>query len=137
MTAGYSKTPLIDKLGIKPGQRVKFVNAPANYARLIGPLPDDVKVAGPAARGPLDFIHLFTTRTADLVKRTATLKKQLAMDGTLWVSWPKGGSSIATDLKENIVRETGLKAGLVDVKICAVDEKWSGLKFVYRLKDRK
>ncbi len=137
MPAGYSKTPLIKKLGIKPGQRVRFVNAPKHYAKLIGPLPDDVKVAGPSARGPLDFIHLFTTTESDLGRSFPKLKKLLAKDGTLWVSWPKGGSSIPTDLKEGIVREIGLDAGLVDVKICAVDEDWSGLKFVYRIKDRK
>jgi hypothetical protein len=136
MTAGYSKTPLIDKLGIKPGMRVRLINAPKHYEKLIGRWPDDISIAK-STRGVFDFIHFFTSSVAELSRIFPKLKKNLAMNGTMWVSWPKGGSSIATDLKEEMVRQTGLQCGLVDVKICAVDEDWSGLKFVYRLKDRK
>lgn len=135
MSAGYSKTPLIDKLGIKPGLRVRLVNEPANYFDLTGRMPDDVEVLR-STRGTIDFAHLFVTSLRELQAQLPKLMSKLAKNGTLWVSWPKGGSSIETDLKEGIVRETGLAAGLVDVKICAVDEDWSGLKFVYRLKDR-
>jgi hypothetical protein len=133
--AGYSKTPLIDKLGIKPGKRLRFVNQPKNYLALLGPLPDDVTILK-STRGEIDFAHLFVTTTSALHQELPKLKSNLAKDGTLWISWPKGGSTIKTDLKEGIVRELGLASGLVDVKICAVDEDWSGLKFVYRLKDR-
>ena len=135
MPAGYSRTPLIAKLGIKPGQRVRIIKAPSHYLDLLGPLPDDVQIIN-ATRGPLDFIHLFVTKESELNLGLPKIKPRLASNGTLWISWPKGGSSIATDLKEGMVREAGLTAGLVDVKICAVDEDWSGLKFVYRLKDR-
>ncbi|MCI0363341.1 MAG: DUF3052 domain-containing protein [Phycisphaerales bacterium] len=136
MPAGYSKTPLIQKLGIKAGHRARFINAPPHYAQLLGSLPNGITIAK-SARGPLDFIHFFAAKGATLRKEFPRLKKALAFDGILWVSWPKGGSSIPTDLKEADVRDAGLAAGLVDVKICAVDDDWSGLKFVYRLKNRR
>lgn len=135
MPAGYSKTPLVDKLGIKPGKRLRFVNEPAHYLELLGPLPADVTVLK-STRGEIDFAHLFVTTKSALQRELPKLKNNLAKDGTLWISWPKGGSTIQTDLKEGIVRDVGLAIGLVDVKICAVDQNWSGLKFVYRLKDR-
>ena len=87
--------------------------------------------------GPLDFIHFFTRKREDLEEGFPRLKRELSQKGMLWVSWPKGSSRVETDLDENVVREVGLKNGLVDVKICAVDETWSGMKFVYRLRDRK
>jgi hypothetical protein len=133
--AGYSKTPLIDKLGIKPGKRLRVVNQPPQYFTLLGSMPDDVMILR-STRGEIDFAHLFVTNRSALLKEFPKLKANLAKDGMLWVSWPKGGSSIDTDLKEDIVRQVGLASGLVDIKICAVDEDWSGLKFVYRLKDR-
>jgi hypothetical protein len=133
--AGYSGAPLVRKLGIKPGHRVRLVNTPSGYERLLGKLPDDVTLLK-SARSDVDFIQVFSTRQSDLRKRVASLKKAMARDGMLWVSWPKGVSSIETDLSGDHVRRIGLDAGLVDVKVCAVDDDWSGLKFVYRLEDR-
>ena len=136
MPAGYSGTPLIKKLGLKPGQRARFVGAPEHYLRLLGGLPEGVEVVA-ATRGRLDFIHLFATRGSELDRRVPPLVRHLADDGMLWISWPKGASSIETDLNGNLVRRRGLETGLVDVKVCAVDEDWSGLKFVVRRRDRK
>jgi len=134
--AGYSGTPLIKKLGIRAGDTISLLNAPADYDELIGPLPDSARVRARLTAGT-NFIHLFARDRATLMRELPRAKKALAMDGTLWISWPKKAAAVATDLTEGIVRETGLAAGLVDVKICAVDETWSGLKFVYRLADRK
>lgn len=133
--AGYSGTPLVKKLGYKPGMRVRLINEPPHYFTLLGPLPDDIKYIK-TARSECDFIHLFAKNNASLDRALPAAVKQLASDGMLWISWPKKTSSITTDLVEGIIRETGLAAGLVDVKICAVDDDWSGLKFVFRLKDR-
>lgn len=133
--SGYSGTPLLAKLGIKPGMSLVIVGAPKGYARTLGPLPEGVTVAK-APRAGLDFVQLFTTRRADLERRFATLKQALAPAGMLWVSWPKKASGVATDLTEDVVRDVALAGGLVDVKVCAVDETWSGLKLVRRLKDR-
>ncbi len=135
MPAGYSKRPLVEKLGIKPGARIAILNAPSGYRRTLGPLPAKV-VAAPRLSGPHDFIHFFTTVERDLEAQFPALKNALAKDGALWVSWPKGSSGVATDVSENIVRDIALSNGLVDVKVCAVDEVWSGLKLIYRLKDR-
>lgn len=132
-TAGYSGTPLVQKLGIKPGARFRIVSAPADFQAVLGALPDGVK---PSPRGELDFAMVFTKTIADLEKHFVTLRDRLASNGTLWVSWPKKSSGVATDLAENVVRDFGLSNGLVDVKVCAVDNTWSGLKFVRRLKDR-
>jgi hypothetical protein len=131
--AGYSGTPLVAKLGIKAGARVRIVNPPAGFAETLGTLPDGVTSA---SRGVLDFAMLFVTRRVDLVKRFSGLRDRLAPAGMLWVSWPKQSSGAATDLTENVVRAVGLELGLVDVKVCAVDSTWSGLKFVKRLRDR-
>jgi hypothetical protein len=133
--AGYSKRSLVDKLGIKPGMRLMLLNPPAGYDQTLGPLPAEVQTAE-RLEPPLDFIHLFTTERAELAERFPALKAALAHAGTLWISWPKGSAKVKTDVNENFVREIGLDHGLVDVKVCAVDEVWSGLKFVYRLKDR-
>ncbi len=135
-TAGYSGTPLVRKLGIKAGFRVRFVNAPDGFEKLLGPLPDGVDRAA-ATRGTFDFIHLFVTRRAELDRRFGALKKALAADGMLWVSWPKKTSPMAGELTGDVVRATGLSNGLVDVKVCAVDHDWSGLKFVLRRRDRR
>lgn len=129
--AGYSKRSLADKLGIKPGMRVAVINAPEGY-----PLPAGVKRVDPPAQ-PLDFIHLFTINRAELEKRLPDLKAMLVPNGALWISWYKKASKVPTDLDENVIREIGLEQGLVDVKVAAVDEVWSALKFVYRLKDRR
>lgn len=131
--AGYSGTPLVQKLGIKPGARVQIVSEPADFRSVLGPLPEGVR---PTARGELDFAMVFTKTTADLARRFVALRDRLAPNGTLWVSWPKKTSGVATELTENVVRDFGLAQGLVDVKVCAVDDTWSGLKFVRRLKDR-
>lgn len=134
--AGYSPNSLQKKLGIKPDTHVAFFNAPANYWDLISPLPDHLHVIEKPKKEALDFIHLFVKEKKnferDFIKCRNTLKKT----GMMWVSWPKKASKVVTDLDENQIREFGLSNGLVDVKVCAVDEIWSGLKFVYRLADR-
>ena len=135
MTAGYSATPLLKKLGIKPGFTIWFVNAPENYADLLGPLPDGVQIKTEAGTD-YDFIHFFTKTQDDLAAQLPLLKTSLAKSGMLWLSWPKKAAKVPTDLDGNIVREMGLAQGLVDVKIAAIDSIWSGLKFVYRTKDR-
>lgn len=135
MPAGYSKRSLVEKLGIKPGVRMALLNPPKGYRRTLGPLPAKVAVTS-SLTGPHDLIHFFTTEKRDLEAAFPALKKALAKDGALWVSWPKGSSGVATDVSENVVRDIALSNGLVDVKVCAVDETWSGLKLVYRLKDR-
>jgi len=123
--AGYSGTPLIQKLGIKPGMKIHLVNAPADYP-----------AAGSGRKSPFDFIHFFAKDRNELLRNFPKLKSQLQQSGMLWISWPKAASKVPTDLNDNVVREIGLANGLVDVKVCAVDDIWSGLKFVYRLKDR-
>lgn len=133
--AGYSQTPLIKKLGLKEGSRIIILNPPEHYSETLGELPPNVLVANTLA-GPLDFIHFFTTRRDTLATEFPQLKQALAPNGMLWISWPKRSSKVETDLTEDIIRVIGLENGLVDVKVAAVDEVWSGLKFVYRLKDR-
>ncbi len=135
MSAGYSGTPLLKKLGIRTGMKVAFLGSPRHYPELLGPLPDQVRVLQRLGKR-MDFVHFFTASQAELRRRFPTLKRALASDGTLWISWPKKASALPKDLTESDVRHAGLDGGLVDVKICAVDEDWSGLKFVYRLKDR-
>jgi hypothetical protein len=135
--AGYSQTPLVKKLGIKAGQRVAIVNPPNKFlAQELQPLPENVRLAPATARGQFDFIMLFVSSEKSLQKELPKLTKKLARDGILWVSWPKKSSGVETDLSFGVVQQLGLKIGLVDVKICAVNEIWSGLKFVYRLRDR-
>jgi len=132
--AGYSGTPLAKKLGIKAGFRVCFVNAPDNFDQDLD-LPADLRVTS-ARTKPLDLVMLFTKSEAKLGKEFPAMARKLSPNGMLWVCWPKKASGVAADINENIVRRIGLDAGLVDVKICAVNDVWSGLKFVYRLKDR-
>lgn len=132
-TFGYSGTPLVDKLGIKPGARLQFVSEPRSFAGLLGGLPDGTRIA---SRGSLDFAMLFVKARSELEKGFARLRDRLEPNGMLWVAWPKKASGVETDLTEGIVRTFGLESGLVDVKVCAVDDTWSGLKFVRRLKDR-
>src|SRR3990172_8791999 len=129
MAAGYSKKPLTEKLGIKPGYRVALVNAPQSYREELGEFLDGV-VEKTTAEPPLDFIHLFASRREELEAELPGLKGALKPEGALWVSWPKGASKVATDLSESVVREIGLSNGLVDVKVSAIDEVWSGLKFL-------
>jgi len=135
MSAGYSRKSLIEKLGIRKGFKIVILNPPKDYANTLGKLPRDVSVTK-TLKGPLDFIHFFTKERDELEFKFPIFKQELSQTRVLWISWPKESSKVDTDLNENIVREIGLKNGLVDVKICAVDEIWSGLKFVYRRKDR-
>lgn len=133
--AGYSATPLAKKLGIKEGSKVALVGAPKGFRSELVPLPSGVKFV-PAGRGGLDVIVFFTTRQEELLTRFPELAKSLQPAGGLWVAWPKKASGVATDLSDGLVREIGLSFGLVDNKVCAVTEVWSGLRFVIRLKDR-
>jgi hypothetical protein len=132
-TAGYSGTPLVRKLGIKAGARITFFDAPPDFAKVLGDLPTGARLS---TRGVIDFALVFVTTKAKLVKRFDALIERLTPEGMIWVSWPKKSSGVATELTENVVREVGLLAGLVDVKVCAIDDTWSGLKFVRRLRDR-
>jgi hypothetical protein len=132
---GYSGTTLPKKLGIKPGSRVCMADAPPEVrSELSAALAGCEHVAD--AKSPLDFAMVFTKSKAELAKEFQRLSKRLTPAGMLWVSWPKKSSGVATDLNGNIVREIGLAAGLVDVKVCAITDVWSGLKFVRRVKDR-
>jgi hypothetical protein len=133
--AGYSETPLVKKLGLKEGYKAAIFHAPANYIQTLGELPARVTVTDTLI-GPFDFIHFFTTSRETLARDFPQLKQALAPTGMLWISWPKRSAKMTTDLTEDIIRAIGLDNGLVDVKVAAVDETWSGLKFVYRLKDR-
>ncbi len=135
MNAGYAGTPLIKKLGLKEGARACILDAPPHYAALLGPLPGGLVLIEAPADG-LDFLQVFVRRRAALERQVAGLKACLAPAGMLWICWPKKSSSIESDLTGDVVRRMGLAAGLVDVKVCAIDADWSGLKFVYRLKDR-
>jgi hypothetical protein len=134
--AGYSGTPLTKKLGFKEGFRAGLVNPPRRFATGLTPLPDNVKIIVGRLPKPLDLILLFVDSQKTLKREFPRMALKLARDGMLWIAWPKR-ASVATDLSENSVRQIGLDAGLVDVKVCAVNDIWSGLKFVYRLKDRE
>ena len=134
--AGYSGTPLAKKLGIKEGCRVVLVNSPKNFRKELGDLPDDVAISTGRSSKPLDLIILFAGSERGLKKEFPKNMARLARNGMLWVAWPKKSSGLSTDLSFTNVQQIGLRAGLVDVKICAVNDIWSGLKFVYRLKDR-
>jgi len=133
--AGYSGTPLVKKLGIKEGFRVAFVGAPADFDNDLGPLPANVTMIARPQKS-MDFVLLFTRSASALQRDFPKFAKTLKPNGMLWISWPKKTSGVPADLSENDVREIGLNAGLVDVKVCAVTEIWSGLKFVYRVADR-
>lgn len=130
-----SGTPLPRKLGIKAGARVGLIAAPAGFEETLGELPPGVAIRR-RARGPLDVIVAFHTRRTELERRVASLRAALDPAGGLWIAWPKRASGVASDLGDHDVRELGLAAGLVDNKVCAIDEVWSGLRFVNRLRDR-
>jgi hypothetical protein len=135
--AGYSGTPLPKKLGIKPAHRLALLNAPDGFLRTLGELPEAVEVLSEVPGGTaLDVIVLFTKELSDLRKRFKPIAKKLAPAGGFWIAWPKKASGVPTDLTEDIVRVVGLDAGLVDNKVCAIDDTWSGLRFVIRLEDR-
>ena len=133
--AGYSGTPLVKKLGIKEGSRVALVNAPKEFQSELKELPGGVQFLKPTTKS-LDIILFFVLSERTLARDFGKLAERLTANGMIWIAWPKKSSGVATDLSFERVQRIGLDAGLVDVKICAVDETWSGLKFVYRLKDR-
>ncbi len=141
--AGYSGTPLPAKLGIKKDHRIALIQAPAGFAKILGDLPEGVKVSAasrerkrPENVDLFDVMIFFTDSRAELVKEFRGLAERLSPAGGLWIAWPKKASGVPTDLTEDRIREIGLEAGLVDNKVCAVDDTWSGLRFVHRLKDR-
>ncbi|MCW2991061.1 MAG: hypothetical protein JWM73_1655 [Solirubrobacterales bacterium] len=131
MSAGYSGTPLVKKLGFKAGHSVSYVNPPENLAELLGELPDGVRVLSDL-EGPLDLIVCFVTERRVFEQRLTALRRALAADGMLWIAWPKKASKVATTMTEDVVRAVALPTGLVDTKVCAIDETWSGLKLVVR-----
>src|SRR3954447_11828115 len=133
--SGYSGTPLPRKLGIKEGARVALADAPEGFEATLGALPDGVKVRT-RARGPLDVIVFFTTSRAKLQRRIEPLRSALDPAGRLWVAWPKRASGVPTDVTEDVVREIAFAHRLVDNKVASLDETWSGLQLVIRLKDR-
>jgi hypothetical protein len=127
--AGYSGKPLMQKLGLKPGFCLFVDGAPASYDEIVGPLPDDIRIAA-RLKPPLDVVHIFATKAAVLRKKLPACREAVAPDGMVWVSWPKKSSGVVTDVSENVVRDTALALGLVDIKVCAIDDVWSGLKLV-------
>jgi hypothetical protein len=133
--AGYSGTPLAKKLGIREGHRVAFPSAPDGFARLLGELPEGVTVRS-RLRGPLDVIVFFTKGRAELARRLPVLRRAMDPAAGLWIAWPKRSSGVETDMTEDVARELGLANRLVDTKVAAIDETWSGLRLVIRLKDR-
>jgi hypothetical protein len=129
--AGYSGTPLPQKLGIKPGMIVVAIDPPDHYRKLLDPIPGGVNFA----KRPIDnseFIHLFVTRRSELAKQLSILRRKITQTGVIWVSWPKKSAGIKTDIVEEAIRAVALPLGLVDVKVCAVDGTWSGLKLMIR-----
>ncbi|HEV8357694.1 MAG TPA: DUF3052 domain-containing protein [Gemmatimonadales bacterium] len=133
--AGYSGRPLVGKLGLKPSHRYALPGAPAGFAGALEPIPPGARVVT-KGRSQLDFVLLFASDRGTLGTRFPRWAARLSPAGMLWVAWPKKTSGVTTDLDGNVVRNIGLAAGLVDIKVCAVDEVWSGLKFVRRLRDR-
>lgn len=133
--AGYSTTPLAKKLGIKTGCRLRLVKAPGQYFELFTDWPDGVKLVN-HKKSKKNIIHYFTTAFSDLQRDIAGLKNEIEQDGMIWISWPKKASKVPTDITEDLIRALALANGLVDVKVCAVDEVWSGLKLVIPVKYR-
>ena len=134
--AGYSKTPLAHKLGFKAGTKAVIVGAPAGYRKWLAPLPEKVSFNDKPIAGS-EFVHLFAAERRRLEKELKRLRRLLADAGVLWVSWPKKSSGVATDVTEDVIREVCLPLGFVDVKVCAVDDTWSGLKLMIRRENRK
>jgi hypothetical protein len=133
--AGYSGKPLVQKLGIKPGFRILAAGAPVAYGELVGGLPAQATMVS-EPRSALDMVHLFATEAATLGDRLRLYRDAIAPDGMVWVSWPKKSSGVPTDLTDRVVREIALPLGLVDVKVCAIDDTWSALKFVIPTEQR-
>jgi hypothetical protein len=134
--AGYSGTPLAKKLGIAAGSRIFFADAPKNYLELVAPLPEGVRVVK-KIDDETDIVHIFSTEKARMKAALQSSLSKLRQDAPIWVSWPKKSSKVPTDITEDTIREVALPMGLVDIKVCAVDEVWSGLKLVLRKKNRK
>jgi hypothetical protein len=134
--AGYSKTPLAQKLGIKPGTRVAALNPPPGYRKLLAPIPTEVVFTDKPTAGS-SFVHLFVSERRVLERELKRLRALLDDAGVLWISWPKKSSGVATDITEDVIREVCLPLGFVDVKVCAVDETWSGLKLMIRRENRR
>ena len=134
--AGYSGTPLTQKLGIKPGMVVVAIDAPENYRKLLEPIPGGVNFATRPV-GNTRFVHVFVTRRSELTEQLSILRRKIAEDAAVWVSWPKKSSGVATDITEDVIRAVALPLGFVDVKVCAVNEIWSGLKLMIRKENRK
>jgi hypothetical protein len=129
--AGYSGKAVVQKLGVKPGFRIFAAGLRVAYSEIVGKLPADVTIVTRlTAKTPLDMVHVFATEAAGLAEKLVGYREAIAPDGVIWVSWPKKASGVATDLSDVVVRDTALPLGLVDVKVCAIDEVWSGLKFV-------
>ncbi|NEU96166.1 DUF3052 family protein [Bradyrhizobium uaiense] len=133
--AGSPGKPIVQKLGLKPGFCIFVDGLSVPYGDVVGALPADVRIAK-TARAPLDAVHLFAAEARGLAARLRHYREAIAPDGMIWVSWPKKSTGVATDLDDRAVREAGLAAGLVDIKVCAVDAVWSGLKFVIPVKER-
>jgi hypothetical protein len=133
--AGYSVTPLPQKLGIKPGVAVVAINAPTDYRRLLGTIPEGVTFFD-RVKPHSNFVHVFIKKRSELAKRLFLLRKKIEDTGTVWVSWPKRSSGVSTDVTEDVVRAVALPLGFVDVKVCAIDEIWSGLKLMVRRENR-
>jgi hypothetical protein len=134
MNAGYSGTPLAKKLGVKKGLKMAVYHKPEYYFNLFTDFPENVKLIN---KGKVDLIHYFVKKEKQLQKDIIKLKDQIEQNGMIWISWPKKSSKVETDITEDVVRNLALKNGLVDIKVCAVDETWSGLKLVIPVKDRK
>src|SRR4051794_39132506 len=134
--AGYSGTPLPKKLGVKADQRIALLNQPIGFEKKLGKLPSGTSIVK-TLKSPLDLVMLFATQEKALATQFPAIARKLSSTGMIWVAWPKKSSGVTTDLLFERVQRIGLDSGLVDVKICAIDEVWSGLKFVIRLKDRK
>jgi len=134
--AGYSGTPLPQKLGIKPGTIIVLIDAPEDYRKLLGQIPSGVNFATRPV-GNTKFVHLFAKERRVLEKHLRLLRGKIAEDAAIWVSWPKKSSGVPTDITEDVIRSVALPIGLVDIKLCAVDETWSGLKLMIRRENRK
>jgi hypothetical protein len=133
--AGYSGTPLAQKLGIKQGFNILLIKAPEHYFGLFTDLPGDLRINNDSP-SPKDLIHFFTKQKDEYTRLLPALKTQIKPNGMIWISWPKKSSKVVTDITEDIIRNFALQTGLVDIKVCAVDEIWSGLKLVIPVKDR-
>ncbi|TMJ56007.1 MAG: DUF3052 family protein [Alphaproteobacteria bacterium] len=134
--AGHSGKSVVQKLGIKPGFRIFVGGAPDAYDDIVGRLPAGVTITS-RLKAPLDMVHLFATNASELASGLRGAREAISPDGVVWVSWPKKASGVATDLSDVVVRDTALALGLVDVKVCAIDHIWSGLKFVIRKSERR